>query len=79
MPTIDNVLQARWLATAPPDDVMIRRFTKLGVWELTDDSGVSWTDHMYFDTATDMIFKCSDYGGPQYWSCTDPNRKGAFA
>lgn len=80
--TIDNVPQAKWLATAPPDDVQIARFTKLfkiAGYELTG-SGMEvithWR-HVYFDTATDMMYMYDERG--DYWKCTDPNRKGIFA
>lgn len=82
MPTIDNIPQAKWLATAPPDDVMIARFTKifkLAVYE-TSDGGVTSIDswvHYYFDTGTDMLYSYTERS--DRWLCTDPNRKGVFA
>jgi hypothetical protein len=83
--TIDNVPQAKWLATAPPDEVIIARLTKLGSWEELDEGWIEACDrhqvHLYFDTATDMLYKCveTSYGPEVYWFCTDPNRKGVFA
>jgi hypothetical protein len=77
--TIDNVPQAKWLATAPPDDMMIARFTKLGQFIIDNEDYGSFGVHLYFDTATDLIYQYLDVEYEPRWSVTDPNRKGIFA
>jgi hypothetical protein len=79
--TIDNVPQAKWLATAPPDDRVLSRLTKLGEWLTNDDDDESkpFVMHLYFDTATDLMYQCRITRFATEWFCTDPNRKGVFA
>jgi hypothetical protein len=78
--TIDNVPQAKWLATAPPDDVIIARLTKVDEYMEQQNENDYLAVHVYFDTGTDMMYKAVTwpYSMLTEWLCTDPNRKGVF-